>query len=111
MIFQHKSIQVDTIDAIRVEMTVEFVRWLDALDDAVKFRVVARLRQATAGHLGDCKHISTDLSEMRLHFGAGYRLYFTRRGRVMIVMLAGGDKGSQSRDIQRAKRILKGLGS
>lgn len=103
------SIQLDTMNVIRVDMTLEFARWLDALEDGLKFRVVARLRQVTAGHFGDCKHVANDVSEMRLHFGAGYRLYFTRRGRMVIIMLAGGDKSSQQRDIRRAQRILKGL--
>ena len=74
-------------------------------------RIAARLRLAEAGNLGDWKSIEGALSEMRVNVGAGYRLYFTRKANVLIVMLAGGDKSSQTRDITRAKRILKELES
>ena len=90
-------------------MTVEFERWLAALQGVLKYRVLVRLRQATAGNLGDTQSVGDGLSEMRLHFGAGYRLYFTQKGKRLIVMLAGGDKGSQQRDIRRAQQLLKGL--
>ncbi len=64
---------------------------------------------AEAGNLGDWKAIGGKISEMRVNFGPGYRLYFTRRGNILIVMLAGGDKSSQARDIKRALQILKEL--
>lgn len=90
-----------------VRLTQEFQDWLDALRDRrAQLRIVARLRLVEAGSLGDWKSVGGELSEMRVDFGPGYRLYFTRRDRVLIVILAGGDKSSQSRDIQRAKRLL-----
>ena len=93
-----------------VQQTAEFVDWLDGLkDQRAQLRIAARLRLAESGNLGDWKSIDGALSEMRISFGAGYRLYFTRKANVLIVMLAGGDKSSQSRDITRAKRILKEL--
>ena len=93
-----------------VQQTVEFVDWLDGLkDQRAQLRIAARLRLAESGNLGDWKSIEGALSEMIISFGAGYRLYFTRKANVLIVMLAGGDKSSQSRDITRAKRILKEL--
>jgi putative addiction module killer protein len=94
----------------RILQTQEFQDWLDALKDLRgRLRIVARLRQAEAGSLGDWKPVGEGVSEMRVDFGPGYRLYFTRRASLLIVMLAGGDKSSQSRDIRRAQRILKTL--
>jgi putative addiction module killer protein len=94
-----------------VQQTEEFQRWLDDLADMrAQVRIVARIRLAEAGNLGDWAPIGGNVSEMRIHFGPGYRLYFTRRGGVLIVMLAGGDKGSQARDIKRAQRIATELG-
>ena len=74
-------------------------------------RIAARLRLAEAGSLGDWKTVGGEVSEMRVDVGAGYRLYFTRRGSILIVMLAGGDKSTQARDIKRVQRILKELES
>ncbi len=91
-----------------VRLTQEFQDWLDTLKDVrAQVRIAARLRMAEAGNLGDWKSVGGDVSEMRVDFGPGYRLYFTRRGSILIVMLAGGDKSSQARDIKRAQRILK----
>ncbi len=95
-----------------VRLTEEFQRWLDGLSDKrTQIRIVARLRMAEAGNLGDWAPVGGEVSEMRVHFGPGYRLYFTRRGGVLIVMLAGGDKSTQSRDIKRAQRIVAELGA
>lgn len=91
-----------------VRQTQAFQDWLDGLKDPrAQVRIAARLRMAEAGNLGDWKAVGGDVSEMRIDFGPGYRLYFTRRGSILIVMLAGGDKSSQTRDIKRAQRILK----
>lgn len=68
-----------------------------------------RLLQAEADNLGEWRSVGGGFSEMRVNFGPGYRLYFTRRANVVIVMLAGGDKSSQASDIKRAQRILKDL--
>jgi putative addiction module killer protein len=93
-----------------VQQTQEFQDWLDRLKDLrAQMRIVARLRQAEAGNLGDWKTIEGPLSEMRVDVGAGYRLYFTRQGKVLIVMLAGGNKSSQARDIAKAQRLLNEL--
>lgn len=93
-----------------LRQTEEFQEWLDGLKDfRAQVRIAARLRLAEAGSLGDWRSVGDEVSEMRVDVGPGYRLYFTRRGNVLIIMLAGGDKSTQSRDIKRAKRILKEL--
>ena len=90
-----------------LQITTEFESWLDGLKDKKsQLRIVARLRQAESGNLGDWKAVSGDVSEMRVHVGPGYRLYFTRKGSVLIIMLAGGSKSTQSRDIAKAQKIL-----
>lgn len=89
-----------------VRQTEQFVAWLDELKHMrAQIRIVARLRQAESGNLGDWQPIEGDVSEMRVHFGSGYRLYFVRRGPVIVVLLNGGDKSSQRRDIRRAVRL------
>lgn len=91
-----------------LQQTQEFQDWLDALKDLrTQVRIAARLRQAEAGNFGDWKSVGNEVSEMRIAFGPGYRLYFTRRESILIIMLAGGDKSTQNRDIKRAQRILK----
>jgi putative addiction module killer protein len=95
---------------LTVQLTSQFQAWLDKLGDHLaQVRIVARLRQAEAGNLGDWKSVGGEISELRVNFGPGYRLYFTRHGSILIVMLAGGDKSTQVADIRRAKRILEGL--
>jgi len=93
-----------------VRQTQEFQDWLDGLKDLkAQLRIVARLRLAEAGNLGDWKPVGNEVSEMRLALGPGYRLYFTKRQNILIVMLAGGDKSTQARDIKRAQKILQQL--
>lgn len=83
----------------------------DALKDKCgQIRIAARLRQVEAGSLGDWQPIKGELSEMRVHYGPGYRLYFARRGRVIVVMLNAGDKSTQKRDIRHALRLASQLG-
>ena len=93
-----------------IRQTHEFQDWLDALKDVrAQVRIAARLRLAEAGNLGDWKSVGNEVSDMRIAFGSGYRLYFTRRQSIIIVMLAGGNKSSQARDIKRAQMILNQL--
>ncbi len=94
-----------------VLQTEEFVAWLDELKDKrAQVRIAARLRQVEAGSLGDWQAIEGEVSEMRVHYGPGYRLYFVRRGRVIVVMLNAGDKSSQKRDIRNALKLAAELG-
>jgi putative addiction module killer protein len=90
-----------------VRQTQAFQDWLDTLGDArAQARIVARLRHAEAGNLGDWKSVGGEVSEMRVAYGPGYRLYFTKRANVLVVMLAGGSKSTQARDIKRAQRMV-----
>ena len=94
-----------------VRQTEEFVVWLDGLDDQrAQIRIVARLRQAEAGNLGDWQPVEGEVSEMRVHYGPGYRLYFVRRSRFIAIMLNAGDKSSQKRDIRRALKLATQIG-
>ncbi len=84
----------------------EFDAWLRGLKDkTAQRRLVARLRKASFGNLGDTKPVGKGVSEMREHFGPGWRMYFTLRGRELIVMLGGGDKSTQKTDIATAQRL------
>lgn len=87
----------------RVVLTESFERWLDGLRDApTRRRLVLRLRKASLGQLGDVKPVSKGVYEMREFFGPGWRMYHARRGDVLILMLGGGTKGTQARDIEKA---------
>lgn len=93
-----------------VRQTQEFQDWLDGLgDQRAQVRIAARIRLAELGNLGDWRSVGAKVSEMRVDVGRGYRLYFTRRGKANIVMLTGGDKSAQKRDIKRAQRIARRL--
>lgn len=94
-----------------IRQTPEFAKWFRALRDARAFaRIDARIARAAAGHFGDVKPAGGNgVSEMRIDYGPGYRVYFVRRGDTLIILLCGGDKSSQKRDINRAQQILKDL--
>ena len=84
-----------------------FKRWIRGLRDRVAVaRINARLRNVSLGNVGDTKAVSEGLFEMRVHHGPGYRLYYLREGNTVVV-LCGGDKGSQQRDLERAARLAK----
>ena len=88
--------------------TDEYWQWFDSLrDEQAKRRIDARLNRLCGGNFGDCRLVGGGVLELRLHFGPGYRIYFVRQGRVFIILLAGGDKSSQARDIDRAKRLAQ----
>lgn len=90
--------------------TEQFSAWLMGLKDrTTRARLQLRLRKAMLGNLGDHKSVGGQVWEMRESFGPGWRLYYTLHGTTLIVMLAGGDKSSQARDIERAKAMVQEL--
>jgi putative addiction module killer protein len=93
---------------IEIRQTVVFADWLDGLRDAMAVkRIKQRLARVQIGLFGDAKSVGEGVSELRVDHGPGYRVYFSRRGDVVVILLCGGDKGSQRRDIVRAKDINK----
>jgi len=93
---------------IEVIQSSTFRRWIRGLRDRRAIaRINARLRNVSLGNLGDARSVGEGISEMRIHYGPGYRLYFIREGRSVVVLLCGGDKDSQSRDIGRARRLVR----
>lgn len=88
--------------------TGEYRRWFAELRDiAARRKIDARLRRLELGHLGDFRGVGEGVLELRIDCGPGYRVYLVRRGRTVIVLLAGGDKSSQQRDIERAKELAQ----
>lgn len=83
-----------------------FDRWLvDLRDRKARAKIETRIRRLSLGNPGDVKSVGEGISEMRIDYGPGYRVYFTRRGPVVVVLLCGGDKASQDRDIALAKAV------
>ncbi len=97
-----------TYSVYTITRTEAFDVWLSKLKDARgKARIIERIRSAERGNFGDCKPIGESVSEMRIHFGSGYRIYFARSGEVMYVLLCGGTKRGQNRDIIKAKELAR----
>ena len=93
---------------IEIVQTEQFRDWLDGLRDGkARLRIDDRLRRLANGNVGDTKSVGDSVQELRLHFGPGYRIYYTWRDDVLIILLNGGDKSSQGRDISQAKLLAK----
>lgn len=93
---------------IEVRRTAEFIDWLTGLRDIpARARIAKRIDRIGQGNFGDAKSVGDGVSELRFTFGPGYRVYYTRRGNVVVVLLCGGDKASQGRDIERAKAMAQ----
>lgn len=91
-----------------VQLTSTFQRWLGGLTDLrARIAIARRLERLAAGNAGDSKSVGEGVTEMRVDVGPGYRVYYTRRGQQIVIVLAGGDKSSQQRDIQRAQTMAK----
>ena len=95
---------------IEVRLTDVFADWLDGLADQVAVaRIVVRIRRLELGNPGDVKPVGGGVSELRIDYGPGYRLYFSQRGSALVVLLCGGDKSNQKKDIALAKRMAQEL--
>lgn len=95
---------------IEIRETANFRRWLDKLDDEdARRRVLIRVRRLAEGNAGDAKSVGGGISELRIDYGPGYRVYFTKRGRELILLLVGGDKRTQWKDIEAARVLARGV--
>ena len=95
---------------LEVRKTEAFARWLDGLRDVQgRARVQVRIERLAAGNPGDVAPVGEGVSELRIHDGPGYRVYFKQFGDVLVVLLAGGDKATQAKDIQTALRLSRDL--
>jgi putative addiction module killer protein len=93
---------------VTILKTRKFHKWLlDLKDLKGKARIQVRLDRLELGHFGDCSTIESGLFELRIHYGPGYRVYFMKSGKQIIVLLAGGDKTTQSKDIKLAIKLSK----
>lgn len=93
---------------IEVRQTAVFSKWLDDLRDRnARLRIATRIRRIELGNPGDVKAVGEGVSEMRITYGPGYRVYFVQEGDTVVILLCGGDKSSQSRDIVQAKQMAK----
>ena len=95
---------------IEIRKTDVFAKWIDGLKDMrARARVLVRIERLAAGNQGDVRPVGEGVSELRIDYGPGYRVYFVRRGQALIILLAGGDKRSQKRDIRTAIRLAQDL--
>ncbi|KQT07207.1 MAG: type II toxin-antitoxin system RelE/ParE family toxin [Bradyrhizobium sp.] len=93
---------------LEVRQTDTFASWLRALKDAnAVARIAARIRRLELGNLGDVKPVGEGVSELRIDYGPGYRIYFIQQGNTVVILLCGGDKRTQNKDIRTAKRMAK----
>jgi len=95
---------------LQVRKTETFVQWLDGLRDLrARARVQVRIERLAAGNAGDAEPVGEGVSELRIDYGPGYRVYFKKQGREVVILLAGGDKRTQSADIKTALRLARNL--
>ena len=95
---------------IEIHETEVFAEWLSSLRDGVARAIIARrISRLADGNFGDVRPVGEGLSELRINHGPGFRVYLARRGAVLVILLCGGDKSSQARDIKRAKALAKEL--
>ena len=95
---------------IEIRQTEGYFQWFKSLNDReARGRIDARIRRMSLGNLGDVKPVGEGISELRIDYGPGYRVYFAQRGQTIVVLLAGGDKKTQDRDIKKALELAREL--
>jgi putative addiction module killer protein len=95
---------------IEIRKTENYVQWLDGLHDIrARARILVRIERLAAGNPGDVKALGEGVSELRIDYGPGYRVYYKKQGRKVVILLAGGDKSTQSKDIKTALRLALNL--
>ena len=95
---------------LEIRKTEIYAQWIDSLRDLqARARIQVRIERLAAGNPGDVKAVGEGVSELRIDYGPGYRVYFTKRGREVVILLAGGDKTTQSADIKTALRLSSNL--
>ncbi len=95
---------------IQIQQTETYAKWFDGLRDRItRARIDIRIRRLSLGNAGDAKPVGDGVSELRVDHGPGYRVYFVQRGEVVIILLAGGDKSTQDKDIRNAKALARDL--
>jgi putative addiction module killer protein len=93
---------------IEVRQTERFAAWLGALRDVrAAAKIIMRIKRLAEGNFGDVAPVGEGVSELRIHYGPGYRVYFVRRGEALVMLLCGGDKSSQVRDVTAAKALAR----
>jgi putative addiction module killer protein len=93
---------------IEIRKTETFAKWIDGLQD-IRARILVRIERLAAGNTGDVKSVGEGVSEMRIDYGPGYRVYYKKIGQKVVILLAGSDKNSQSKDIKTALRLSHNL--
>ena len=99
-----------TVGMFEIRKTDTFAKWLDGLHDMrARARIQARIERLAQGNAGDAKPVREGVSELRINYGPGYRVYFKKQGDVVVILLAGGNKNTQARDIKRALQLAHNL--
>lgn len=97
-----------SLTMIEIRQTEHYAKWFSSLrDKTAQAKITIRIRRLSLGNAGDVKPIGAGLSELRIDYGAGYRVYFVRRGDAWVILLAGGDKSTQAKDIKLAHELVK----
>jgi len=95
---------------IEIRKTEAYARWIDGLRDIrARARILARVERLAMGNFGDVRPVGESVSELRIDYGPGYRVYFSQRGQELVILLGGGDKSTQARDIKTALRLARNL--